>query len=258
MTLNYVKFTLHIMEKLSKFLLVFITGYVFIACEDNNQEEVEPITQPDLNPPTVSFSSPTHNQTIYGQQAISIVAQDDQKVQEIEIHIKRPSSDEFSSVVNWANLTDAYASYSYDWNTLIESNGQYSIKVMARDHSSYVTGGNAGASQEIQVYVYNPDENSNSNPGAVDGYIAVKNISHNKLMGSVYGSQTRYREIQYASGEGLDECSCSACNPNNQYDFIELYYKPSTRSIKYKKAGDQDYQYTSVPSDRNCIRYTEE
>ena len=246
------------MNKLSKFLLVLISGYFFISCEDNNQEEAEPITPPDLNPPTVFFSSPSHNQTVYGQQAISISAQDDKKVQEIEIHIKRPSSDEFTSVVSWANLTNSYASYSYDWNTLIESNGQYSIKVMARDHSSYITGGNAGASQEIQVYVYNPDDNSNSNSGAVDGYIAVKNISHNKLMGGVYGSQTRYREIQYASGEGLDECSCSACNPNNQYDFIELYYKPSTRSIKYKKVGDQDYQYTSVPSDRNCIRYTEE
>ena len=100
------------MNKLSKFLLVFITGYVFIACEDNNQEEAEPITPPDLNPPTVSFSSPNHNQTVYGQQAISIVAQDDQKVQEIEIHIKRPSSDEFSRIVSRSNITDTNASYS--------------------------------------------------------------------------------------------------------------------------------------------------
>ena len=69
---------------------------------------------------------------------------------------------------------------------------------------------------------------------------------------------TRYRKSQYANGEGLNECSCGACNPNNQYDFIELYYKPSTRSIKYKKAGDQSYQYASVPSDRHCVRYTEE
>jgi hypothetical protein len=246
------------MNKFAKFLLILMTVHMFISCEDNNQEAAESINTPDLIPPTVYFSSPSYNQTVYGQQAISIVAQDDIKVQEIEIHVKRPSSNEFSSVVSWTNLTDAYASYSYNWNTLIESNGQYSIKVIARDHSSYVTGGNSGASQEIQVYVYNQDEDSDSNPGAVDGYIAVKNISHNKLMGSVYGSQTRYREIQYASGEGLDECSCSACNPNNQYDFTELYYKSSIRSIKYKKAGDQDYQYTTVPSDRNCIRYTEE
>ena len=77
-------------------------------------------------------------------------------------------------------------------------------------------------------------------------------------MGNIYGSQTRYRKVQYASGEGLNECSCMACNPNDQYDFVELYYKPSTRSIKFKKAGDQNYQYGSVPSDRNCVRYTEE
>ena len=98
------------MNKLSKFLLVLIAGYVFISCEDNNQDEVEPITPPDLNPPTVFFSSPTHNQTVYGQQAISIIAQDDKKVQEVEIHIKRPTADEFSSVVSWTNLTDTYAS----------------------------------------------------------------------------------------------------------------------------------------------------
>tara|TARA_Y100000996_G_scaffold300000_1_gene237771 strand:- start:857 stop:1657 length:801 start_codon:yes stop_codon:yes gene_type:complete len=240
--------------------IVFFLILLTLSCEDNNQIESEISNSIDLNPPTVSFVTPSHNQTIYGEQIISIIAQDDQKVEEIEIFIKSPSSNEFSSVASWDNLTDSYASYSHSWNTELESNGQYAIKVIARDHNIYNTNGNAGASEEILVNIYNQEEDTSGggNDGAINGYIAVKNISHNKLMGNIYGSQTRYRKVQYASGGGLNECSCMACNPNDQYDFVELYYKPSTRSIKFKKAGDQNYQYGSVPSDRNCVRYTEE
>ena len=247
--------------------ILLVVAMIFLSCDDSSTQNNQSAPILDMNPPTVSFVSPNHNETIEGSQTISIMAQDDQKVQEIDIYIKGPSSIEYDNVASWRSLTSPYANYSYNWNTELEDNGEYYIKTIVNDHNTYMASGNAGATEDIVVIVYNQsidDDNNDdgdddgSGGGDTNGYIAVKNISHNKLMGNIYGSQTRYRKVQYASGGGLNECSCSACNPNNQYDFIELYYKPSTRSIKYKKAGDQSYQYASVPSDRHCVRYTEE
>ena len=250
-------------EDVNKILLVL--AMIFISCDDNSSQNSQSSPIMDMNPPTVSFMSPNHNETVEGSQTISIIAQDDQKVQEVDIYIKGPSSSEYDNVASWRSLTSPYANYSYNWNTELEDNGEYYIKTIVNDHNTYMISGNAGATEDIVVNVYNQsiDDNDNNGDGGsgggdTNGYIAVKNISHNKIMGNIYGSQTRYRKVQYASGGGLNECSCMACNPNNQYDFVELYYKPSTRSIKFKKAGDQNYQYGSVPSDRNCVRYTEE
>ena len=253
-------------EDVNRILLVI--AMIFISCDDNSSQNSQSSPIMDMNPPTVSFMSPSHNETVEGSQTISIIAQDDQKVQEVDIYIKGPSSSEYDNVASWRSLTSPYANYSYNWNTELEDNGEYYIKTIVNDHNTYMISGNAGATEDIVVNVYNQsiddnDDNDNNGDGGsgggdTNGYIAVKNISHNKIMGNIYGSQTRYRKVQYASGGGLNECSCMACNPNNQYDFVELYYKPSTRSIKFKKAGDQNYQYGSVPSDRHCVRYTEE
>ena len=253
-------------EDVNRILLVL--AMIFISCDDNSSQNSQSSAIMDMNPPTVSFMSPNHNETVEGSQTISIIAQDDQKVQEVDIYIKGPSSNEYDNVASWRSLTSPYANYSYNWNTELEDNGEYYIKTIVNDHNTYMISGNAGATEDIVVNVYNQsiddnDDNDNNGDGGsgggdTNGYIAVKNISHNKIMGNIYGSQTRYRKVQYASGGGLNECSCMACNPNNQYDFVELYYKPSTRSIKFKKAGDQNYQYGSVPSDRHCVRFTEE
>ncbi len=240
--------------------ILLVVAMIFFSCDDSSTQNNQSAPILDMNPPTVSFISPNHNETVEGSQTIAIIAQDDQKVQEIDIYIKGPSYSEYDNVASWRSLTSPYANYSYSWDTELEDNGQYSIKAVVSDHNSYLVNGNAGAIEEIVVNIYNQEEDpgDDSGGGAVNGYISVKNISHNKIIGGVYGSQTRYRKVQYASGEGLNECGCMACNPNNQYDFVELYYKPTTRSIKYKKAGDSDYLYATIAADRHCIRYTEE
>ena len=253
-------------EDVNRIFLVF--AMLFVSCDESSTQNNQSAPILDMTPPTVSFMSPSHNEIVEGSQTISIMAQDDQKVQEVDIYVKGPSSSEYDNVASWRSLTSPYANYSYTWNTELEDNGEYHIKAIVNDHNTYMISGNAGATEDIVVNVYNQsiddnDDNDNNGDGGsgggdTNGYIAVKNISHNKIMGNIYGSQTRYRKVQYASGGGLNECSCMACNPNNQYDFVELYYKPSTRSIKFKKAGDQNYQYGSVPSDRHCVRYTEE
>ena len=252
-------------EDVNRILLVI--AMVFISCDDSSTQNNQSAPILDMNPPTVSFVSPNQNETIEGSQTISIMAQDDQKVQEIDIYIKGPSSIEYDNVASWRSLTSPYANYSYNWNTELEDNGEYYIKTIVNDHNTYMTSGNAGATEDIVVIVYNQsidDDNNDdgdddgSDGGDTNGYIAVKNVSHHKSMGGVYGSLTKLRKIEYASGEDLSECSCSACNNNFQYDFVELYYKPSTRSIKYKKAGDTNYLYGTISADKHCIRYTEE
>ena len=103
-----------------------------------------------------------------------------------------------------------------------------------------------------------PETSGNKTEEEINGYFGVKNISHSKLMGSVYGNLTRLRLELYSVGENLDECGCSACNNNFQFDFRELYFNPNSRSIKYKKEGDLTYQFITIPSDRTCVRYTED
>ena len=110
----------------------------------------------------------------------------------------------------------------------------------------------------VEVNEETPTIGGNKKEEETNGYLGVKNISHSKLMGNIYGNLTRFRLDLYADGNGLDECGCSACNNNFQFDFKELYFNPSTRSIKYKKEGNASYQFITISSDRSCARYTED
>ena len=70
-------------EDVNKILLVL--AMIFISCDDNSSQNSQSSPIMDMNPPTVSFMSPNHNETVEGSQTISIIAQDDQKVQEVDI-----------------------------------------------------------------------------------------------------------------------------------------------------------------------------
>ena len=255
-------------EDVNRIFLVF--AMLFVSCDESSTQNNQSAPILDMTPPTVSFMSPSNNETIEGSKIISIMAQDDKKVEEVDIYVKGPSSSEYYNVASWRSLTSPYANYSYSWDTELEDNGEYHIKAIVNDHNTYNLSGNAGATEDIIVSIYNQsigDDNNDdgddgddggSGGGDTNGYIAVKNVSHHKSMGGVYGSLTKLRKIAYASSEDLSECSCMACNNNFQYDFVELYYKPSTRSIKYKKAGDGNYSYGTISADKHCIRYTTE
>jgi len=242
-------------EDVNRIFLVF--AMLFVSCDESSTQNNQSAPIADMNPPTVSFMSPNHNEIVEGSQTISIIAQDDQKVQEVDIYVKGPSSSEYDNVASWRSLTSPYANYSYTWNTELEDNGEYHIKAIVNDHNTYMMSGNSGATEDIIVSIYNQSIDD-GHDGATNGYIAVKNISHHKSMGGVYGSLTKLRKVEYADGEGLSECSCMACNNNFQYDFVELYYNPNTRSIKYKKAGDTNYLYGTISTDKHCVRYTTE
>ena len=121
-------------EDVNRILLVI--AMIFISCDDNSSQNSQSSPIMDMNPPTVSFMSPSHNETVEGSQTISIIAQDDHKVQEVDIYIKGPSSSEYDNVASWRSLTSPYANYSYNWNTELEDNGEYYIKTIVNDHNT--------------------------------------------------------------------------------------------------------------------------
>ena len=109
-------------------------------------------------------------------------------------------------------MTSPYANYSYNWNTELEDNGEYYIKTIVNDHNTYMVSGNVGATEDIIVNVHNQsiddgndDDGGDSDGEDTNGYMAVKNVSHHKSMGGVYGSLTKLRKIEYANGEDLSE-----------------------------------------------------
>ena len=72
------------------------------------------------------------------------------------MHISSPTSDEFYEIERWNNaLGSASVSYSYNWDTSLEIDGNYNIKVVVNDHDVYHTSGNAGTEKEVGVMVYN-------------------------------------------------------------------------------------------------------
>jgi len=127
-----------------------------ISCEDNMSSNSQSAPIIDMIPPTVSISSPLDSQTISGVQSIVISAQDNNKIHDVSLHISSPTSDEFYEIERWNNaLGSASVSYSYNWDTLLEIDGNYNIKVVVNDHDVYHTSGNAGTEKEVGVMVYN-------------------------------------------------------------------------------------------------------
>lgn len=127
-----------------------------ISCEDNMSSNSQSAPIIDMIPPTVSISSPLDSQTISGVQSIVISAQDNNKIHDVSLHISSPTSDEFYEIERWNNaLGSASVSYSYNWDTSLEIDGNYNIKVVVNDHDVYHTSGNAGTEKEVGVMVYN-------------------------------------------------------------------------------------------------------
>ena len=139
--------------------IYFLSFFILltISCEDNmssNSQSSGPII--DMIPPTVSISSPLDSQTISGVQSIVISAQDNNKIHDVSLHMSSPTSDEFYEIERWNNTLDSKSvSYSYDWDTSLENDGNYIIKVFVNDHDSYHTSGNTGTNKEVGVMVYN-------------------------------------------------------------------------------------------------------
>ena len=136
------------------FLAFFLL--LIISCEDNMSSNSQSAPIIDMIPPTVSISSPLDSQTVSGMQSIIISAEDNNKIHDVSLYMSNPTSDEFYEIEHWNNTSgSASVSYSYNWDTSLEVDGNYDIKVVVNDHDAYQTSGNTGTKKEVGVMVYN-------------------------------------------------------------------------------------------------------
>ena len=127
-----------------------------ISCEDNISSNSQSAPIIDMIPPTVSISSPLDSQTVNGMQSIIISAEDNNKIHDVSLYMSTPTSDEFYEIEHWNNTSgSASVSYSYNWDTSLEVDGNYDIKVVVNDHDAYQSSGNTGTKKEVGVMVYN-------------------------------------------------------------------------------------------------------
>ena len=111
-------------------LLLFI-GLVFWSCE----EELEVV---DITPPTVTITKPQHWSTVYEIITITCNSSDNVGIEKVELWVDGAST----------GLTDKTEPFSFNWNTTLLDNGNYTISIR-----SYDTSGNTTDSEPIVLTV---------------------------------------------------------------------------------------------------------
>lgn len=101
----------------------------------------------DKTPPEVTISSPTDNSYVRGEVEIGADASDVVGREKVEFYVD-----------DTLRSTDTSPPYTYDWNTVLETDGAYTLKAIAYD-----TAGNQG-SDEISVTVDNTPPTTSGTP----------------------------------------------------------------------------------------------
>jgi len=107
--------------------------YAVIVDIDNNRTTIPPISVTvnnnlpiDVTPPTGALTSPPAGSVVFGNTAIQVTAADDQLLDYIEFYIDGNLNGTFDC--NGPNCTA-----SYDWDTLIETEGEHTIQAILVD-----------------------------------------------------------------------------------------------------------------------------
>ena len=93
----------------------------------------------DATVPSVSITAPANNATVSGSPTVTASASDNVGVARVEFYAN-----------NTLQSTDTAAPYSFDWNTLLVSDGPYTLKAVAYDAA-----GNSAPSANVTVTVGN-------------------------------------------------------------------------------------------------------
>ena len=121
------------MKKTYPFLLV--SFLFFWSCEEEQ----------DNTPPAVTITFPQSNSTVSEIVSITCVSSDNEGVDRVELWVNGATT----------NLTDISEPYSFNWNTTLIDNGNYTITIR-----SYDTSDNTTDSDPIILTV----DNTQSNP----------------------------------------------------------------------------------------------
>ena len=103
-------------------LLIFI-GLAFWSCEEEQSEEL------DTTPPTVAITSPQDGSTVYEIVTLTCTSSDNEGVEKVELWVNGVTT----------GLTDNSEPYSFDWNTTLIDNGNYTITIRSYDTSDNTT-----------------------------------------------------------------------------------------------------------------------
>ena len=107
---------------MKRLLLVLLPISLFVfSCE----EEVEE----DTTPPTVTITSPQTNSTVYEIVTITCISSDNEGVDRVELWVNGVSTD----------ISDNSEPYSFDWNSTLIDNGNYTITIRSYDTSENTT-----------------------------------------------------------------------------------------------------------------------
>jgi len=105
------------MKKL--YLLLPILFLIYWGCEEEE----------DTTPPTVTITFPQNNSSVSEMVSITCISSDNEGVEKVELWVNGVST----------GLTDNSEPYSFDWNTTLVDNGNYTITIRSYDTSDNTT-----------------------------------------------------------------------------------------------------------------------
>ena len=114
---------------------------IYWGCEDGQ----------DKTPPKVTITSPQDGSNVYEIITITCMSSDNESVEKVELWLNGVTTE----------LTDNTEPFSFDWNTILVDNGNYTITIR-----SYDTSGNTTDSEPVVLTV----DNTLSNPTPVELY----------------------------------------------------------------------------------------
>jgi Leucine-rich repeat (LRR) protein len=109
------------MKKLYPLLSVLFL--IYWGCDEEQPEEV------DTTPPTVTVTFPQNNSSVFEIVSITCISSDNEGVEKVELWVNGVTT----------GLTDNSEPYSFDWNTTLLDNGNYTITIRSYDTSDNTT-----------------------------------------------------------------------------------------------------------------------
>ena len=103
------------------YLLLTIVSLIYWGCEDEQKL--------DTTPPSVTVTFPQNNSSVSETISITCISSDNEGVEKVELWVNGATT----------GLTDNSEPYSFDWNTTLVDNGDYTITIRSCDTSDNTT-----------------------------------------------------------------------------------------------------------------------